>query len=120
MSRIIKWLCIPALALVLAFTTDTSHADAGGFSLSIGGGGYGGFGGYGGYGMSRYSSGFRGYGSPYGYGSGYRSYNRGHRAFGPIVTPRYGVGYRGYSRPHLDYHAPALVPHRGHYHCQPG
>jgi hypothetical protein len=108
-------LSVPVLAVAMVLGGDAPTADAGGFSITIGGGGYG----YGVPSYRGYSSGYRGYSSHYG------SYNNGHRAYGPIVYPgsslRYSSGFRGgYSQPHYDYHAPSLVPHRGHYHYQPG
>lgn len=117
MSRITTLLCVPVVALSMALLGDAPAANAGGFSITVGSGGYG-YGGYG-YGNSgyRYSSGYRG-------GHGRSGYNNGHRAFGPTVHPRvhsrYRSGYRGYTRPHYDYHAPSLVPHGNHYHYQPG
>ncbi|WP_039960863.1 hypothetical protein [Rhodopirellula europaea] len=109
MSRLTKWIAVPVLAVAATFMGDAPEANAQGFSLSIGTGGFS----YGNYGPSRYSS---RYGSRYG-----SYYNNGHRAFGPVVYPsRYSSGYRGYARPHYDYHGPTLVPHGNHYHYQPG
>jgi len=110
MSRMTKWTIIPAIAVALMLTTDTSKADAGGFSINVGSGGFGpGFGGY------RYASGFGGYG-------GYNGFNNGHRAFGPVIYPgvssRYGAGYRGYARPQQNFQRPAFVPQRGNYRYQ--
>ncbi|CAN0485191.1 unnamed protein product [Hapterophycus canaliculatus] len=112
MSRLTKWAMIPAIALALVLTTDTSQATAGGFSISIGSGGFGPSGV--GYSGARYGSGYRGYSSYRGYGG----FNHGYRGPAPIVypgvSPRYGVGYGGYVRPPYDCLSPALVPQRGY------
>ncbi|QEG39726.1 hypothetical protein [Roseimaritima ulvae] len=93
MLRILKWVSAPVLAVAL-MSVDAPQAQAGGgIRLQIGG--------YGGY----HNNGFR---VP---SYGYRSYGLRHQSL-------YGGSY--YSRPHLHYHAPSLVPHRGHYHYQPG
>ncbi len=94
----ITWLAIPVLAIAFLMTSvgDPQQADAGGFSLHIGG--YGG-----------------------GYGGGYRSY----RSYRPQYygrayrAPVYNY-HRSYSAPHLDYHGPSLVPHGNHLDYVPG
>lgn len=122
MSRFTKWAIVPAIAVAMVLTTDATKADAGGFSISIGSGGFGSGGlGYGGYGYggssARYGSGYRGY------GGGISSFNYGSRSLGPVVYPgvstRYGVGYQGYAQPRYQYRAPVAAPYRGGYHHQP-
>lgn len=125
MSRIKKWFMVPAVALGLLLYTGAPRAEAGGFAINVGSGGfgYGGFGvggfGGGGFGVARYSSGFNGYGRNFGPASGFRSFNNVQRGFGPVVSPRYGVGYRGFVQPRPIYRAPVFVPQRGHFY-QPG
>jgi hypothetical protein len=58
------------------------------------------------YGYSNFNSGFGGYHHGAGYG-GYQSYG-GH------------VHRSWHDTTHLDYHAPSLVPHRGHFDYVPG
>ncbi len=100
MSRFIKCLCIPALAIALLAVTDAPSADAGnGFSMQIGG---------------------LGISTGHGHGHG------GH-GWGPSIRPVYPIhgGHWGH-RPffhdtsHFDYHPPQLVPHNGHIDFVPG
>lgn len=82
------------------------EADAGGFAISIGRGGYyGGYGGYGNYGYGGYG-GFVGRG--YGHGGYYPHYGHGH---GHNVW---------HDTSHWDYTPGAYVPHGNHYHYIPG
>lgn len=80
----IKWTVLPILAIALSTGLDSQTAEAGGFSLSVGGG----------RGLNIYSGGhpaYRGYRS--GFRGGYyppRGLHHGYRSF-------YGPTYRGYS-----------------------
>ncbi len=109
MNRWIKWIGIPALAFALIAVGDAQQASAGdGFRLQIGG-----------FGINSYSGhhGYRSYRAP-SYGHGFHSGYRG--GFYGTHSSRYG-GHSSYRiRPHYDYHRPAIVPHRGHYHYRPG
>lgn len=96
-KKTLRWLAAPALALALVCVSDSPKADAGGFSLQIGG-----------LGVSNYSSGFRG--GPVGFGP---------RGFGPSigVGPSYGYGYNSFYRsarpvavPRSYYYGPRSVP----------
>jgi hypothetical protein len=109
------------LALSFVGSSDAS-AQHYGCNSGYGGGyssGYGGY--YGGYGG--------GYSSPrlsvsVGYGNygGYAAQNYGNAVYNSGYGGNHGYG--GYSTwhdtSHLDYHAPSLVPHRGHYDYVPG
>ncbi|MFG0266157.1 MAG: hypothetical protein ACF8AM_13580 [Rhodopirellula sp. JB055] len=97
MSRLTKWIAVPVLAVAATFMADAPEANAQGFSLSIGTGGFS----YGHYGPSRYSS---YYATPYRSTYGYRSY-------GPVIYPGYSTRYRSYARP-LAY-PPVYAPYRG-------
>ncbi len=86
-----------------------------------------------------YSSGYGGNYGGYGYGGGYSSprlsVSVGYGNYGGYATQNYGNsvynsgygvnhGYGGHrtwhDTSHLDYHAPSLVPHRGHFDYVPG
>jgi hypothetical protein len=108
MKRITRILALPALALALLLVGDTSKADAHGFSITFGSGGfygspYGGFGGSPFVSSGLYSSGYRGgyYGGGYGdYGHhGHSSYYRSYRP--AVVVPVVPVApvYRSYYHP---------------------
>ncbi|QDS92138.1 hypothetical protein FF011L_08740 [Roseimaritima multifibrata] len=101
MSALLKWAAVPVVAFALAFAADAPQAEAyDGFRVQVGGLSIGAHSShYGNYGHRGYSS--------------HRIYNPGHH-YGGYQS------YRSYSRPHLDYHAPAIVPHRGHYDYVPG
>ena len=92
------------LALSMAFSSQASaqhHGCSSGY-------GYGG-----GYSSPRLSFSV-GYGGHSGYGSGYSRFNSGYSGYG-------GHGHRTWhDTSHYDYHAPSLVPHRGHYDYVPG
>ena len=107
------------LALSMAFSSQASAQHYGC------GSGYGG-----GYSSPRISFSV-GYGGRSGYGSGYSSFNSGYSGYG---NSGYG-GYSGFNNypvygghshrtwhdtSHLDYHAPSVVPHSGHYDYVPG
>lgn len=94
MLRILKWVGVPVLAVALMGVDAPQAQAADGFRIQIGG-----------------------YGGHHHHHS-YRVPSYGYRSFSPGYNSYYGGSY--YSRPHLDYHAPSLVPHRGHYHYQPG
>ncbi|WP_201767217.1 hypothetical protein [Rhodopirellula sallentina] len=106
MSRIIKYLSVPVLAIGLVLAGEAPKADAGGFSISFGTGGYG-VPGY------RYSSGYSGYG----YRSYRPTYGYGYSRLGPVIYPGVGLGYhsgyRGY--PYHDYRVRKPGPPRHHY-----
>lgn len=107
MLTLTKWMVAPLLAAGMFFVTDTSTANAGGFSISIGNGGFGS--GYGGYRSYRPS-----YGG--GYYNSYRpSYGAGYGHVPSYQIPRYR-SYRG----HYDYHPTQVVPHGNHYDVYPG
>lgn len=76
---ITRMIAIPAIALALCFGGDTKTAEAGGFSLSVGG--------YGGRGLNIYSG-------P-GYRSGLYGSNLYRSSLYGVPGGRYGVGYRG-------------------------
>lgn len=111
MTNIFKWVAAPVLAVALSLTTDAPTADAGGFSIRIGGypssGGFGYGRGVGGFSYSSFNSGF-----------GYNSYRPSYRpSFGsfygvpthPVPVHRYGRSY--YPRgPRVQYRAPIVVP----------
>ncbi|KAA5544637.1 hypothetical protein FYK55_10025 [Roseiconus nitratireducens] len=94
MKRFLKYLAIPLFAFALVFVTGDRNANAGGFSLRIGG-----------FGNPYYSRGFS-IGNNY-YPRTYRSY-------------RYGGAYRHSYRPHYDYHPPSVYRHGNHYDYVPG
>lgn len=102
MLRPITWITLPVLALALTLTSDTSSAEADGFSIQVG------------------RVGFNGYG-PHGHRHNYRSYRvpsyRTHYpAYGGMYRSNDGGYYNDHPRhPHLDYHGPAIVPHGNHY-----
>lgn len=103
MSRIIKWIGIPVLAIALVAAMEAPKAEAGnGFSLRIGG---------------------------FGISTGHHGYHRSYRsAYQPRVYNNYrsynhGIyGHRGFyhDTTHLHYHRPQLVPHNGHLDYVPG
>ncbi len=111
MARSIKFVAATAIAVALSLTVGETKSEAGGFSLRIGN--YGG----GGYGYNAYRPAYRG--SSLSYGRSFRS---------PYVSGYGGTGYRSYApaynyhphTPHYDYHAPTVIPHRGHYDVVPG
>jgi hypothetical protein len=117
MSRLIKCLGIPALAVALLVVADNSKADAAnGFALQVGGFGI--------------STGHRGHdhARPSAQFSVQPSYQR---TFQSSYRRTYQPSFqRSYPRPvrqptyhnttHLDYHAPQLVPHNGHLDYVPG
>ncbi|TWU24106.1 hypothetical protein Pla52o_20300 [Novipirellula galeiformis] len=112
MLAIKKWIAIPAIAACLAFTADTSTAEAGnghlrlgGLHISVGGGHHG------------YHRGHHhGYHSSYTprYRSSYRS---GYGGYG-----HYGHGYRGsyHDTSHYDWHPTQVIRHGNHWDIQPG
>ena len=104
-KKMLTWLAVPTLAIAFMLTSvgDTSSADAGGFSLQIGGYGNG-------FGYRNYRSYRPSYGvSRYNYGGHYGSH------YGTPIR-----NYRSYSQPHLDYHGPSIVPHGNHLDYVPG
>ncbi|TWU60855.1 hypothetical protein Poly51_11370 [Rubripirellula tenax] len=115
MLTLTKWMVAPVLAAGLLFATDTPTANAGGFSISIGNGGFG-------------NGGYRSYRPSYG-GGYYNSYrpsygtNYGVR-YGHVPSyqvPRYSVPlYRSNYGGHYDYHPTEVVPHGNHYDVYPG
>ncbi len=106
MTRLTKWMVAPLLATgLMFFAADAPTADAGGFSLNIGNGGFS----YGNYGYGGYGGRYGSYRPSYGYGGGYGS-NYGHR----YRTPVYNHGG------HYDYHPTQVVPHGNHYDVYPG
>lgn len=108
MKLLTRMMVLPAIAVALVFTAHAPEADAGGFSLSVGGGRglnvnsfspyYGGFG-------PSYRSGYRG---GIGYSPSYRGY--GYGSYRPSYSRGYGYGYGGGSR---VYRAPVRVPSYG-------
>jgi hypothetical protein len=101
-----RWLGVPVLAAAMLLVSDTSEANAQGFSLQIGR-----------FGISNYGGG-------YGYNRGFGGYNS-YQSFRPSYhygTPVYRSHYRSYhpARPHYDYHPPSLVPHGNHFDYVPG
>lgn len=127
-----------AVSAVLALSfVGSSDASAQHYGCNSGysGGGYGYGGGYNGGGFGGNYGGF-GYGGGYssprlsvsvGYGNygGYSSQNFGNSGFNSGYGGYGGNhGFGGYSTwhdtSHLDYHAPSLVPHRGHLDYVPG
>ena len=90
--------------------------------------GYGGSSYYGGYSSPRLSVsvGYRNVGTyprqNYGYSgsnSGFGGYNQG-VGYGVYTTYGGGIHRTWHNTSHLDYHAPSLVPHRGHFDYVPG
>ncbi len=92
MSRLMKVVAIPVLAVALMAVAGASKAEAGGFGISIGGHGVH---------VGHHHPGFR-------------------PGFRPPYRP--GFGYRPYfhDTSHLHYHGPRVVPHNGHFHVLPG
>ena len=117
------------LALGWVGTSDASAQHYGcnsGYVGGYGGGGYNGYGHGGGYSSRRLSVSV-GYGNYGGYPSqnfGNPSFNSGYtghrmyQAYGGY--PSYGTHRTWHDTSHLDYHAPSLVPHRGHFDYVPG
>ncbi|TWU49534.1 hypothetical protein [Rubripirellula reticaptiva] len=108
MFTLTKWMVAPLLAAGLMFAADTPAADAGGFSISIGNGGFG----YSNYNSYRPS-----------YGGHYNSYRPSYGArYGHVPSyqvPRY-QSYRSNYGGHYDYHPTQVVPHGNHYDVYPG
>jgi len=123
MSRFKTLLLVPVLALASVLVGEAPQANAGGFAISFGSGfGGGGFG-HSGFGRSGFHRSGFGH-SGFGHSGFHHGFNNGHRAFGPVIhsgfSSRYRAGYGGFNQPQFRYHAPALVPHRNHFHYQPG
>ncbi len=115
MFSLTKWLVAPVLAAGLMFAADAQRADAGGFSLSIGNGGFG---------YNNFGGGYRSYRPAYGnnFGGGYRY---GYGAPAVIVAPHsgyHGGGYRSNFRGggHYDYHPQQVYRHGNHFDVVPG
>ena len=114
-----KWLVAPVFAAGLLLAGDASQAEAGGFSISIGNGGYGGggYGGYGGYGYGGGGYGYNAYRPAYGFGGGH--------VISPSHSSYYGGGYGGgygaqYGGGHYDYHPTEVYRHGNHLDVVPG
>lgn len=102
--KLVKWFAIPVVAVAMTCMSDVKNADAGGFSLQVGGIGYSS--GYG-YGHPYYGGGFGvgpvlgpGYGSGFGYGYGVSPYQSGYRANRYYSQPR----VRSYYAPSRSYY----------------
>ncbi|QDT06866.1 hypothetical protein K227x_52870 [Rubripirellula lacrimiformis] len=104
MFRLTKWMVAPLLAAGMMFAADTPKADAGGFSISIGGGNYG-------------SHGYRSYRPSYGYG--YQSYRPSYNSYYGHA-PSYRVPVYRRSVGHYDYHPTEIRRHGNHYDVTPG
>ncbi len=122
MKRFIQLALLPAALVAAILLTTAPSANAGGFSLQIGGSPFYG-GGFGFPSRSNYGGGYqsyRGYNSyrpSYGFG-GYGHAGHGHTGYGSHYGHRPSYGHPPY--PHLDYHPPAIVPHGNHYDVLPG
>ncbi|QDV61446.1 hypothetical protein [Crateriforma conspicua] len=116
MNQWIKWTLAPVAALAFTLAGDAPKADAGGFSLSIGTGGYG----YSSFGYSRYGAYRPYYGPsirPYPTATIYRS-----RSIGvPVRAPSYyHRSYHVRPAPHVHYRPPVVIGHGHHYGRYPG
>lgn len=111
MSKFLKWIVAPAVLAAGFLWVAPSEANAQGFSIRIGGGGYRGYSGYSSYYAPRRS----GVSFYYNSAPSYRYYS----------TPRvyYGghgyVGNRGRGRGHYDYYPGHFDYHNGHYDYHP-
>ncbi len=109
MFNLTKWMVAPVLAAGMMFAADAPRAEAGGFSLSIGNGGFG---------FSNFGYGGGGY--------GYRSYrpSYGYGLPAVVVPPHSYHGrydrYRSYRGGHYDYHPTEVYRHGNHFDVVPG